>query len=109
MTLGDTLAPDRSATRAQEMPSALGRAAGGPPADALFGQADAALNAGFGRLFGSGGPEAREAVARAAAADGPAASGAVVGDHRQARELSGALEALDYSKAVYAAEQSGRG
>ncbi len=121
MSLGDSLVPDRTRAVALQQDVA-GPAAGSTqaqsPTEALFARTDAALDAEFGRVFGSGGPEARTAVERAAATDGPSAYdrfrsdpcafGSVVGDAARANTLGGALEALSYSKAVYAAEQAGR-
>lgn len=81
----------------------------------LFASADASMDAEFGRVFGSVGHHVRAAVSQAAATEGqgaydrfrenPDSFGTVVGNRSKANYLGGALEALDYSKSVHAAEQ----
>ena len=121
MSLGDTLMPDRTraVTPQQEVAGpAVGSTRAPSPTEALFARTDARFDAEFTALCGSGGPEARTALERAAAAEEPVAYdrfranpdefGAVVGDRTRADTVGGALEALNYSKAVHAAEQEGR-
>ena len=119
MSLGDSLMPDRTqATTLQQDVAGRESAVTPSPTETLFARTDATLDTAFTGLFGSGGPEARAALERAAATEGPAAYdrfradpeafGTVVGVRSRASDLGGALEALNYSKAYHAAEQNGQ-